>query len=328
VVIPETDRNRIPIRCPLHEDRNPSAVLFRDENVFFCSVCTPNGGLSAKQFAREVSVDWARFREDLNRLRPAWRTSVRPAPSTTFKLVEGNGFTSRNASDVWSLARGRARDDDQCGADHAVYNYLASRGLAESWEQGAFGVLAEDMRLPEPVSWWPSAGYRLVVPLYDSHGEIAAVQARTISGGNPKTRFPKGCRVRGTVFASRVGLELLSGTCDRSRTGLLAEGLTDFLALGTYCAEAVLSAPGTGLAQSVVGEWVRGRTLLVALDLDTAGQAPVEELARSAFARGCRRVVRLAWPNSAHDACEALSSLGAAPFEEFLERECERWRDA
>ena len=50
--------DRSPLKCPFHDDRHASAVLIASTNCFYCSVCTPEGGWSAKRFAEALGVDW------------------------------------------------------------------------------------------------------------------------------------------------------------------------------------------------------------------------------------------------------------------------------
>lgn len=33
------DSGKVIVRCPFHSDNNPSAVIFKDSNYFYCSSC-------------------------------------------------------------------------------------------------------------------------------------------------------------------------------------------------------------------------------------------------------------------------------------------------
>lgn len=306
IAVPEKGDKR-PIRCPIHDDKHASAFL-SVRNVFYCSRCTPDGGWTAKEFAAAIAQPWGACM-------PAF---ARPIP--TPKVDERPSFTPQDAQLVWSLALARARDDEAVAADSEAYAYLAERGILESWELGAFGVLASDPKLPKAVAWWPSAGYRVVAPLYDQDGKIASVQARSIVGREPKTLFPSGSRSARTAFASTRAAELLRSSHAAHDAVLLGEGLTDFLALSAATAIPVFCAPGTGFAAGFVGAWVCGRALLLALDVDAAGALAVDPVAQAAKAHGARRVVRVTWPPGCKDACDVVREHGLLALSNFLER--------
>ncbi len=297
-----------PIRCPLHEDRHASAFLSED-NVFFCSVCTVDGGMSAKDFAAALNVDF----------RSLVATGPRPLPTPKFH-AKPPSFTPDDAARVWERARDRMRDDGVVEADRQAWEFIAGRGLGEAWEISAFGVLSSEMALPDPISHWPLSGYRILVPLYDQGGVIANVQARNVLGRTPKTMFPKGSRASGTLFACSRGVRLLAGENRSCPHVLLGEGLTDFLALAITACVPVLSAPGAGMATSSIGSWVRGATLCLALDTDGPGSSAARAAIDQAYRMGAEKVRRVTWPSHAKDACQVLEAHGSTGLSEFLER--------
>jgi len=300
---------KVQIRCPLHEDRNASAFL-SDANVFFCAVCTPNGGMSAKDFASALNVDWRGLLGD---------AAHKPAPIERPRAMPV--FTSRDAAIVWKRAQERMRDDANVGADRETWSFVARRRLGEGHELGAFGILSEGMSLPAAVSTWPSGGYRLVAPLFDPRGEVANVQARAVNGRTPKTLFPSGSSASGTLFACTRGVQLLRGEWTGPRCYILGEGLTDHVALTIASPAPVLCAPGTGMAAAGIGAWARNAVVYVALDFDDAGTRAVDAVASRAYSFGARAVRRLEWPFEAKDACEVLDRAGVEGLERFLRRQ-------
>lgn len=299
---------KCPIRCPLHDDRTASAFLDPVTNVFFCAVCTPSGGWGAKRFAEAIGVPWPPANAFLDATTPL---------RTTAPKCE---FTQAMAARLWTLALDRARDDDRAGDDLPVYNYLRSRGLAETWEDRNFGILSSGIALPTAMKSWLASGHRLVGALYDQAGQLANVQSRSITGSSPKTLFPAGSKASGTLFASPGGIEVLRGSWSGSRRVLFGEGLTDFLALASVSPVPVLSAPGTSMAASGIGPWVNGYELILALDCDTAGDAVVSATARAAFIHGASRVHRVTWPAPCKDACDVVERSELAGLWSFLKR--------
>jgi hypothetical protein len=165
IEVPQTGDKR-QVHCPLHEDKNASAFL-STRNVFFCSCCTPDGGWPAKRFAHELGLDWERYvgKPD-ERPRPP-PPKPRAPPPPTAPAPRPATFGARDAQVAWQLAFARARDDESVDLDREVYDYIYSRGLGESWELGAFGILPPSKDLHPAITTWPARGYRIVAPLYD-----------------------------------------------------------------------------------------------------------------------------------------------------------------
>jgi DNA primase len=135
-----------------------------------------------------------------------------------------------------------------------------------------------------------------------------------------KALLPRDSQARGTVFADPRGLEILRGTWIGARRLILGEGLTDFLALSTVSPAPVLSAPGTSMAPSAFGPWVKDFDVMLALDWDAAGDAAIHVAAKSAYGHGAARVRRLEWPDSCKDACDVVARVGLEGLGDFLSR--------
>jgi hypothetical protein len=221
---------------------------------------------------------------------------------------------------VWEAARARALDDDAIDEDAPVYDYVVGRGLSEAWEMRLFGILGDGMDLPDGVQRWARDGYRVVVPLFDQAGEIACVQSRSIlPDAQIKTRFPKGSHSRGTMFASERGLEVIRGDGPAGDPVIIGEGLTDFLALATATAIPVVSAPGAGGVRSVLGPWLRGRRVILALDGDAAGLLAAVSVADVLAIEFDAEPYRLTWPEGCKDACDVVERECISGLSEILE---------
>ncbi len=295
--------------CPFHCDRNASAFVSKS-NVFFCSVCTPDGGWSAKRFAAAVGQPWG-----------CHVNAEVPRPTRAVNAVQLEPtFSPADALRTWTQALARARDADAVGEDRQTHEYLELRRLMPACEFRAFGVLVGSANLHPAIANWPRSGYRIVAPLYDSCGNVVNTQARGLPGCTPKTRVPKGCRISGTVFADSRGRRVLSGQAEDASTVVFGEGMTDCLALTIASPFAVLTAPGTSNACKAVGPWALDRRVLLALDNDEAGNMAVAPAARALYSHGATEVARVAWPQGAKDACGVLEAFGAQGLHEFLLR--------
>jgi hypothetical protein len=301
-------------KCVLHKDRNASAWVDAEANTYGCSVCTPGSAITAKELAERLGQDWNALRGERFTGHGCARAPD-PKPS----------FTPPEAVAIWHLALARARNDDCVYTDRETYDYAVARGLMPAWEDGAFGVLATDMALPVSVAWWPSRGYTLVSPLFDvATGALVNVQARCVRKAEKKTLVPKGSRLAGTVFASAKARAILRGEPVVAPVVVLAEGLTDALALTGALSIPVFAASGTGNAATAVGKWARGRHVLLALDRDDAGAKVLKDTSDALYSAGATRVQRIVWPKPAKDACDVVAMRGMDALTEIVEREIKR----
>jgi len=164
-------------------------------------------------------------------------------------------------------------------------------------------------------------GYEIVVPLHSLDGEMVSLQARTTCraiGDAPRVMTPRGGKGSTVVFASVRGLALLRGERPAGPV-LLGEGLTDHLTLTLAAAGRwpVLSTPGASVARSAIDEWARGRTVLVALDQDAAGERAAYEVAERVRAHG-GWPRRMRWDEAQKDANDALLAAGLERFMDEL----------
>ena len=107
------------------------------------------------------------------------------------------------------------------------------------------------------------AGWRCIVPMYDSRGRLGALQARATRALDPKSVNPIGGSPHGTVMACPLARLWLAGgflgdgtpaTELVARVGLvLAEGVPDFLTWATRLSDAREDAPAT--VGIVAGSW-------------------------------------------------------------------------
>jgi hypothetical protein len=296
---------KTPISCPFHFDTNKSAFL-SDRNIFFCSVCTPGRGWSARRFAMKLSVPWG-FR----RIR---------APRRVVRLMHERpcSFSGVDAGRIWTEAQGRAVSEVQARDHDDCREYLRRRLLDRNLAGGLVGFLGPSSELRQGGRSWYDLGVRLVAPLFDLNGSIQNVQGRNVLGRKPRLLFPTGSKASQCVFANPRGLAVLRQDSDRPGCVLLAEGMTDFIALATVPQLAVLGTPGAGNARSAIGEWVRNLSVVLALDGDSAGERATELAANAAWRLGAARVRAIQWPADCKDACELLTMCGVDGLDLFV----------
>ncbi|TAJ23653.1 MAG: hypothetical protein EPO68_02600, partial [Planctomycetota bacterium] len=266
--------------CPAHADTNRSLSLDPGADgraLLKCFAGCPTNSILAALGLREADL----FERGAAREQAARKEAEKPC------------FLPAEAASLWANALARTRNDEQIEAERPVYAYLEQRGLAEAWESRLYGVIAAGMSLHVAMARWPNTGHRLIVPLYDASGRVTNVQARAIGGSTPKTLFPAGGVVKGTVFADERGLRVLRGVEPTATPVVIGEGLTDFLAMAIGSPTPVLSVPGSSFAAAALGAWVRGRTVVLAFDRDKAGDEAADAARECAYALGAARVRRV-----------------------------------
>jgi hypothetical protein len=173
---------------------------------------------------------------------------------------------------------------DRVDVHAEVRDYLRTRGI-DAGRVADLGLARDCGGVSRPAWARFSRPYRILVPVFDAHGDMRSVLVRSIdSSSDPKSLAPSGGyrRVR-LVMACPLARQILE-TGQRptwwASTELrivIAEGEPDFFAAATQWSDAAEHAPATlGI---VSGSWSReiaaripdGATLVIATDDNTAG---------------------------------------------------------
>ena len=306
--------------CPRCGGRDRFRAIDPETGACFCNAClrTRNGdGISALQWLRQ----WT-FPEALDALAEYLGAARREAPEAVrseTKAKANAGFTADDARRAMAVALRRA--GELAGvADHPAVAFLRGRGLLPALDRGACGILDQEIagELPEALRRWPAGGYQVLAGLYNVEtAELVAVQGRDVTGkARTKVMTARGSRISGTAFANRAARDVIRGKAGDGVV-VLAEGLTDSLALVAASTMPSLAAPGVNVAAKAIGPWARGRAVVVALDADDAGEAQVKPVAAAVSHYG-GRALRLRWPAGQKDACDALQALGLDEFRTYL----------
>lgn len=125
---------------------------------------------------------------------------------------------------------------------------------------------------------WAQAGYRLLFPVFDAHGVLSSVRARSVDldPAGPKALPPVGFSLRGLVLANQAA-QLSMGTSGRRDKLVIAEGEPQWLAWAA-------ARPDLPVVGVVAGSWPRaasgfllaqlvapGANVLVCTDHDETG---------------------------------------------------------
>ncbi|AUX33176.1 MULTISPECIES: CHC2 zinc finger domain-containing protein [Sorangium] len=312
------------IRCPAHQERSPSCSVFVGKAGTLGARCWSCGwtgdvfalvaaarGLDARDFpaVKRAAAELAHV--DL--AAPPRARELPPAPPSQPPPL----------AEVAALLRQSARVDSIAGQ---VAPWLRSRGLdpaaclplarALHGPGPRWTILGDPQRRPPRT--WLSAGYRLVLPVYDAAGGLRSVRARLVTGGEgPKSLPPTDHRSAGYVLANRGAVEMLrAGPGGAPARVVVAEGEPDYLTWASRLAAgswAVLGLPGSGAWTRELADRIpAGSEVVIRTDPDAAGdryaQRIVEDLGgrcavrvsaaesrRARAACGCRGCVLHGW---------------------------------
>jgi hypothetical protein len=284
---------RVWVRCPWHDDRDPSASLSMGPAGtvrLHCFPCDRTGdalslvahtrGLSVEHDFVEVLVEGARVaglllleaelceREGLGRRPPP---KLAPPPAVLPPERPRDYPSAGEVTGLWASARPlvdyRVDGPDSTEAvvaDPGAYEMLESRGLspeavtaldlARALSPGAVLPRWARYRGELPASRpWPELGYRLVLPVYDHRGTMRSVRAWRVEGGDGPKRVPPS-------GCRADGLVLACPFARRMLAGdakpervLVVEGEPDFLTVATRFSDADESAPA--VLGVVSGAW-------------------------------------------------------------------------
>lgn len=262
-------------RCPAHPDRTPS-LSFREADdgraLVFCHAgCTYEEIMVALGFDRRAP-------------RP-WHVALPPRPRAAPHRAEPKRLPAEEVEALWSSCV-PVTDDAEATA------YLCGRGIPADRVEELDLARALPVGAATP-SWarsWSSSGHRLIVPVYNSTGQLASVRARaTDRTAQPKTKAPSGGSTTGLVMAEPLAFGLLrghEGAEDLVREGGLwvAEGEPDFLAFATSCGDSDGVPAYMGITS---GSWTEtfgalvpaGTVVTIATHADAAGDRYFAEVA-------------------------------------------------
>ncbi len=308
--------------CPKCGGKDRFRLLDAAEGACYCNQCfnRENGdGIAAVQWLTGM-----RFGQALDAVAAYLGTGAARAITHKRKPEACSAFDPEAAWAVYERAVRRGRDFLGL-MQHPALKFLAGRGLAGCLAREPMHALCGivdaqvEGRLPPAVRSWPKQGYQVVSGLWAvQDGDLQAVAARDVTGSQEKrVMCPRGARIAGSVFANPQARDLLRDPLDKDippgeqgpRVVLFGEGLTDMLALSLAFDGPVMTVSGVGQAPKCIGEWARGRAVLLCLDLDDASEPYVKPTAENIAKHG-GKAVRLRWPPGCKDANDALVKLG------------------
>lgn len=330
--------------CPWHRDRSPSCSVYVGTGQTIavrCHGCEARGdvlSLVAAVRGLDPRRDYARVLEEAAALARVRLDDAPPSMGQGGDRVD-DGLDAPLDDDAFGALATRLLEVCPVSSDDEVASYLEGRGvlgLAQGW-----GALPADPRaldcvvdqLVEAVgrdAWlrsglahrrgeragrWVYSAHRLVIPwrMAGVDGAVASIQRRLVRPAREDE--PKYILSAYRPPRAPFGVEDACEEVDAGGEVYVVEGALDTLAVRLLLRRAgrhgaVVGLPGVEHWRrhlDALAPLVRGRTAVVALDADDAGERHVGDLARALLSRGAVAVER-SRPATGKDWCDVLSS--------------------
>jgi hypothetical protein len=294
------------IRCPFHGERDPSCsvTIAEDQTIrvkcFACDKRTDALGLIAHQLGRstdgsdffEVLAEGARIAGLLEleaeirdgRPRPDRPRAEAPPPRPEVPYPDQGEIL-----EVWR--RGLLPGDDA-----ETSRYLVGRKIdpVAIGERGLARVL-----MPPAPSWaifgsrsWIETGHRLIVRVFDSHGQPRSVRGvRVRDNDTPKRLPPTQKKAKGLCMVNRSACAMLRNQEHPGRI-VVVEGEPDFLTWGTLTEEPVIGLVIGAWSEEFAAAVPRACRVVIRTHEDDAGERYANEVIETLKSRQCtfRRV--------------------------------------
>ncbi|MCW2997406.1 MAG: dnaG, partial [Solirubrobacterales bacterium] len=339
--------------CPFHEERTPSFSVNADDGFYHCFGCGVGGdafrfvmeteGLdfvgALESLAARYGVEMAVEDED-----PAAAERRRQRDRLLELLERAASFyekwlwDSAEAAPARKYLAERGLSDETLRTFRVGYAPSAWDKLLMAGRQGGYGNkeifdAGLAVRAKGEGRIYDRFRRRIMFPLSDARGRILGFGARAL-GADQQPKYLNSAD--GEVFTKGdmvFGAHLARVASSRADEVIVAEGYTDVLALHQAGMTNVVGIMGTALTEKQVGELAKlGKTVLLALDADSAGEEAMLRAAKLAAGRQLQlRVVPLPKGLDPADLVQeqgaeaAKEIVGAsAPFVRFqIERELE-----
>jgi DNA primase len=340
--------------CPFHEERTPSFSVNADDGFYHCFGCGVGGdafrfvmeteGLdfvgALESLAQRYGVEIAVEDEDPQAAeRRRRRDRLLELLERAASFYEKWLWDSAEAAPARKYLAERGLSDETLRTFRVGYAPSAWDKLLMAGRQGGYGNkeifdAGLAVRAKGEGRIYDRFRRRIMFPLSDPRGHILGFGARAL-GVDQQPKYLNSAD--GEVFTKGdmvFGAHLARVASSRADEVIVAEGYTDVLALHQAGMENVVGIMGTALTEKQVGELAKlGKSVLLALDADSAGQEAMLRAARLAAGRQLHlRVVPLPKgldpadlvQQQGADAARALVD-SSVPFVRFqIERELER----
>ena len=332
-------------RCPFHQERTPSFVVFPDTQKWRCFGSCATGGDVFSFVMRSENVDFTAAMKSLASRagvpieeRPASRQAENPLFSVneTAQQLFKQAFTADRGSQARAYVEARGIGEEavaRFGLGYApstgeeLLHSLTALGFEEELLLRSGLVLQTERGAPRDMFRG-----RLMFPLRNADGGLVGFAGRSLDGSNPKYINTAQTAIfdKGRMFYA----------LDRAKDAITAEGMVvvvegymDVIAAHEHGYRNVVASMGTALTEHQVALLkARAQSIVLALDADAAGQEATLQTLRSSWeligttvATGRRRMDVLNRPDDIEILRVALITGGKDP-DEMIRTDPAQWQ--
>jgi DNA primase len=279
--------------CPFHDERTPSFGIDPGQKVFYCFGCQASGDVftfvqetegvdfkgALELLADRYGVELQREREDPQEAdRRRHRERLLELLARTTAYYERYLWESSEAGRAREYLKGRGLGEEilrefRVGYAPSAWDRVLTasrRGGFSEQELYATGLAQRSRQNGQPYDRFRS---RITFPLTDIRGRVLGFGARAMG----EDQRPKYLNTSDNDVYHKgshlYGVDLARVHATKANEVILCEGYTDTIALHQAGIRNAVSLMGTALTREQVGELARiAKTVLLALDADTAGQ--------------------------------------------------------
>lgn len=314
--------------CPFHEEKTPSFSVSEERQAYYCFGCRESGDV----FAFTMKTEGVDFPGALAAL--ARRAGI-PMPERDSKKASRTEVLRQANEHALRFFRRQLRGPE----GRKAFDYLRGRGLLErtidecglGFAPDAWNRLGETLgKQGIPASALVELGLcregkgrrydffrnRLMVPIHDAQGRVAAFAGRSLDGSESKyVNSPES-----PIYVKRsvlYGLDRARPAIRAERSAILFEGYFDCLSAWQAGIPGAVAVCGTALSPEHARLLAPScREVVVAFDSDSAGRKAAEAAVPALLGAGLS--VRVASFEEGGDPDDAIREQGGAAFRERL----------
>jgi DNA primase len=285
--VPELKRSgrNFTARCPFHQEKTPSFVVFPEQGTWRCFGACATGGDLFAFIMRAESIDFSAALRSLAAQAGVTLTTARREGRRTNAVSPVNQqgqryFLESLSSERGTIARdylqGRGVTEDMAARFGLGYSSAGGDDLVR-WMEGK-GVRREEIVQAGLATRLEGGGVRdlfrgrLVFPIRDSSGVLVGFAGRSMDGSNPKYLNTPGTATfdKGSIL---YGMDEAATAITNEGVVVVVEGYMDVITAHGHGYQNVVASMGTAVTErQVEGLRRAAHRIVLALDPDAAGQ--------------------------------------------------------
>lgn len=264
------------VSCPYHgADKHPSMKLYEDNNSFYCFTCKAYGTNIdlvkkllntedvvhvAKTICQDFGIEYEEYEADVDENYKRYVSLIKPVVTR----VCYNYGTDKTPNQNYFQERGLSEE--------TIQSYQLGYCPEMRWAQNADLQLLESWGLSNAKGVFPFVG-RYIIPIRNSRGDVVAFAGRGYVGGSPKY-----INTKTTEYFDKDKMLFNYDVAKHYKEIYVVEGFFDALSLIEAGVKNVVALMGTSLTEYHVETMLKDKTIILALDNDSVGQATTRNI--------------------------------------------------